>query len=156
MSPKPNDPGGKGEHATTDDDTARTTVHTDADLPIYYNSEPSSQPPQYADKMSTQSQPASAEGSKLTTASHAPQPQHRHNTPAATVSAVLASPHDDLDAQRRADRKSKTLRERWKDFKGRNFGEYGEETYGSASEWNVQGSKMGGGLATPYRRAERK
>jgi hypothetical protein len=109
--------------------------------PIYYDSEPSSQPPRYPNhQLPSQSRPAS---------------QHGTGAPAGTLAAVLGSEYVDLDAQRRAERKKKTFRERWNDFKDRNFGGYeeSEDAAGAASaaEWNVQGARAAGGLASPYR-----
>ena len=110
--------------------------------PIYYDSEPSSQPPRYPNQ-----QPPSQ-----------PKPTSQHSTgaTASTIAAVLGSEYVDLDAQRRAERKKKTLRERWSDFKDRNFGSSEEledaAMTASAAEWNVQGARAGGGLASPYRR----
>lgn len=130
------------------------------DLPVYYDSEPSSQPPRYADKLSTQTQFASPADAKVKRIHQMSEPQHHEIVSAATVSAVLASPYDDLDAQRRAHRKRRTLRERWRDFRERNFfvEMRKDEAYGSAAEWNVQGARIAGGQATPCRhqRAERK
>jgi hypothetical protein len=77
--------------------------------------------------------------------------------PASTIAAILASPHEDLDAQRRADRKKKSLRERWRDFKDRNFhddedGEVKGASGASAAEWNVMGGRVHGGQTSPYRK----
>ncbi|CAN9286732.1 unnamed protein product [Alternaria alternata] len=104
--------------ANTNAKVDRNHVGSDETLPIYYDAEPSAQPPNYPNKQST-------------------------------------SPTE-LYSQRRADRKKRTLRERWNDFKERNFEAYviSEDRAGAASaaEWNVQGGRLGGGLATPYRR----
>jgi hypothetical protein len=130
--------------------------------PVYYDSEPSSQPPKYVNGHSTIGQSTSSTepgaASTTTTSTSKPTTQHRNSAQASTVAAILASPYEDLDAQRRADRKNKTLCERWKDFKERNFGEYdeGRDRTGSAAEWNVQGGKTAGGVATPYRRNPKK
>ncbi|KAF2024613.1 hypothetical protein EK21DRAFT_117592 [Setomelanomma holmii] len=85
-----------------------------------------------------------------------PANQHRDSAPVSTIAAVLATGYDDLDAQRRADRKNKTLRERWRDFKARNFRDYDvaedrAQAEGRGGDWNVVGGKVGGGLASPYR-----
>ncbi|KAI4906125.1 hypothetical protein J4E90_010888 [Alternaria incomplexa] len=114
--------------------------------PIYYDAEPSAQPPKYPDNQTISS-----------TSRPAPTNQrHSSGAPASTIAAVLGSEYTDLDAQRRADRKKKTLRERWNDFKERNFGDYDlsedRAGAGSAAEWNVQGGRVGGGMASPYRR----
>lgn len=110
--------------------------------PIYYDSEPSSQPPKYPNHQ--------------TPSKFKPTSQHSTGAPASTIAAVLGSQYVDLDAQRRAERKKKTLRERWNDFKDRNFGDYEEtENAGrtaSAAEWNVQSARLGGGLTSPYQR----
>ncbi|KAF2850087.1 hypothetical protein T440DRAFT_397703 [Plenodomus tracheiphilus IPT5] len=151
-----------GENDRTDTNTAPIATRASEDLPIYYNSEPSSQPPQYTNEPSTQAHSGLSVISQATISKLGP--QNHYSAQVATVSAILASPYVDLDAQRRADRKNKTLRERWKDFKERNFseygaGRYGKESYGegsSADEWNVQGGRLAGGLTTPYRRAPKK
>ena len=138
--------------ANTNTNADRNKVDSDDTPPIYYDAEPSAQPPSYPNNQSTpptelQKGPASR-----------PKPTNLHSTgaPASTIAAVLGSEHTNLDAQRRADRKSKTLRERWNDFKERNLGAYdiSEDRAGAASavEWNVQGGRLSGGLATPYRR----
>ena len=124
----------------------RNNIDPNDTPPIYYDAEPSAQPPKYPDNKSTSP-----------TSRPAPTNQ-RHSTgaPASTIAAVLGSEYTDLDAQRRADRKKKTLRERWNDFKERNFGDYDltedRAAAGSAAEWNVQGGRVGGGMASPYRR----
>lgn len=148
---------GKEEHVATNASAQRATACTKADLPVYYDSEPSSQPPQYINKSPTPSQFTPTLGSNLNTARQNTGSQRHDSVQATTVSAILAYPYDDLDAQRRVNRKKKTLRERWKAFKERNFSEYekGSLAYGSASEWNVQGGRLAGGQPTPYRRAER-
>ena len=65
--------------------------------PIYFDSEPSSQPPEYdTQESSSHSAPVR------------PTP-NRQQTPAATVNAILALPYVDIDAQRRAERKNKTV-----------------------------------------------
>ncbi|KAH9873177.1 hypothetical protein J1614_005575 [Plenodomus biglobosus] len=158
MIEKSDDRLGKEEHVATDASTPRATTCTKVDLPVYYDSEPSSQPPQYINKPPTQSQFTSSLGSNIDTARQNAGSQRRHSAQATTVSAILAYPYDDLDAQRRVDRQKKTIRERWKAFKERNFSEYEKGTlaYGSAAEWNVQGGRLAGGQPTPYRRAERK
>jgi hypothetical protein len=144
------------------DNSSRNIASDDEVPPIYYDTEPSSQPPKYHNGHSTPGQTISSTepeaASTTMTSSPKPTNQHRNSAQASTVAAILASPYDDLDAQRRADRKNKTLRERWKDFKERNFGEYDEgiNRTGSAAEWNVQGGRIAGGVATPYRRNSKK
>ena len=134
-----------GTNTTTN--VNRNNVDSKETPPIYYDAEPSAQPPKYPDNKSTS--PASRP---------APTNQrHSSGAPASTIAAVLGSEYSsDLDAQRRADRKKKTLRERWNDFKERNFGDYDlsedRAGAGSAAEWNVQGGRVGGGMASPYRR----
>jgi hypothetical protein len=131
------------------------TVNSDEIPPIYYNSEPSGQPPIYSNNQTT----SHAEPQAVSTSQTTPTNQHRTSAPASTIAAVLASGYDDLDAQRRADRKKKSLRQRWKDFKERNFGDYDisedRAGAGSAAEWNVQGGRMSGGLASPYRKRKK-
>jgi hypothetical protein len=140
-----------------DNNPSRDTANDNKSPPIYYDSEPSSQPPRYPDTSDTYSTPTSA-SNPITSAVQHPKPpnQHRNSAPAATVAAVLACSYDDLDAQRRTDRNKKTLRERWRDFKRRNFDtdEYdaGIDRAGSSAEWNVQGASVGGGTTTAYRR----
>jgi hypothetical protein len=142
--------------------SSRNVASDDEIPPVYYDSEPSSQPPKYPNAHPTPglSTSLAKPGAASTTTTSSPKPptQHRNSAQASTIAAILASPYEDLDAQRRADRKNKTLRERWKDFKERNFGEYdeGRDRTGSAAEWNVQGGKIAGGVATPYRRSSKK
>jgi hypothetical protein len=157
MAAKPDSNQNKKTSMLTDSNTTRNIISADDTPPIYYNSEPSSQPPRYPNTQPALSPSISTTKSQVTTNSLKPANQHRNSAPASTVAAVLAFPYDDLDAQRRADRKKKTLRERWRDFKERNFGEYdqGRGVAGSAAEWNVQGGRLKGGMATPYRRKER-
>lgn len=134
----------------------KSNVDSDATPPIYYDSEPSAQPPRYPDNQrtsSTEPQTSPTSQSKSTN-------QHSTGAPASTIAAVLGSEYADLDAQRRADRKKKTLRERWNDFKERNFSSYdvseGKAGAQSASEWNVKGGRLSGGLASPYRKKQGK
>jgi len=131
----------------------RNNVDSDETPPIYYDAEPSAQPPKYPTNPST----SSTDPQKQPTSRPAPTNQrHSSGAPASTIAAVLGSEYTDLDAQRRADRKKKTLRERWNDFKERNFGDYDlsedRAGAGSAAEWNVQGGRVGGRMASPYRR----
>jgi hypothetical protein len=139
----------------------RNSTRDDEDPPIYYDSEPSSQPPRYRNINSSQPESSSftkPQGPINKMSTPTPLNQHRNGAQASTVAAILASPYEDLDAQRRADRKNKTLRQRWRDFKERNFGEYDEsrDGAGSSAEWNVQGGKLGGGMVSPYRRKSTK
>jgi hypothetical protein len=146
------------KHAAIAATPDRSIVSCDESLPVYYDSEPSSQPPKYLDRHLTSGRPNPTKRSEaagaIITSSPEPTNQHRNSAHASTVAAVLASPYEDIDAQRRAARKRKTLSERWKDFKERNLGECdkGIERTGSAAEWNVQGGRIAGGLATPQRR----
>ncbi|KAH7092078.1 hypothetical protein FB567DRAFT_567180 [Paraphoma chrysanthemicola] len=127
---------------------------SEATPPIYYDSEPSSQSPGYPNAQFTTAKP------QLSDSQPKSQNQHRYSAPASTIAAVLATGYDDLDAQRQAERDNKTLRERWRDFKERNFGGYDvnedRAQAGSAAEWNVMGGKTGGGLASPYWRKDGK
>jgi hypothetical protein len=121
---------------------ADAQLEPDPDLPRYYDSEPSSQPPKY-DKAAT---PATS-----TTPRSSLQPPTRpqaHHTgsgaPAATVAALLASSEPET-------RDKKPLRERWKDFKERNFhsdisdaGNWDKTTRGSSSQWNAFGASVQG------------
>ncbi|CAN9243120.1 unnamed protein product [Alternaria alternata] len=138
--------------ANTNAKVDRNHVGSDETLPIYYDAEPSAQPPNYPNKQST----SPTELCKRPLSRPKPTNQHSTGAPASTIAAVLGSGYTDLDSQRRADRKKRTLRERWNDFKERNFEAYviSEDRAGAASaaEWNVQGGRLGGGLATPYRR----
>jgi hypothetical protein len=130
--------------------------HDDVEIPPeYFDSEPSSQPPNYLKLHNSQ-----ASHSNILTASSS-RPPHRHTNSASanTVAAVLASPYDDLDAQRRANRKKKSLRERWSAFKERNLMfEYdtGQESEGSAAEWNVMGARPSGGMQTANQKKSQK
>ncbi|KAH7068131.1 hypothetical protein BKA63DRAFT_521192 [Paraphoma chrysanthemicola] len=130
--------------------TTNNTCNTEEMPPIYYDSEPSGQPPGYPNAQFTTAQP------QLSDSQPKPPNRHRDSAPASTIAAVLATGYDNLDAQRRAERKNKTLRERWRGFKERNFGDVDvsedRAQAGSAAEWNVMGGKAGGGLASPYRR----
>jgi hypothetical protein len=162
MGSKSSDGQNKENPAAVTTTPNRNIVDCDESLPVYYDSEPSSQPPRYLNRHPISRQSNSSrkpEATNSTTAS-SPKPtdQHRSSAQASTVATILASPYEDLDAQRRALRKKKTLSERWKDFKERNLGEYDEgiERMGSAGEWNVQGGRIAGGLATPHRRKSRK
>jgi hypothetical protein len=133
----------------------RNKIGSDDTPPIYYDAEPSAQPPKYPNNQST----SPTEPQKGPKSQPRPTKQHSTGAPASTITAILGSEYTDSDAQRRADRKKKTLRERWNDFKERNFGDYdvSEDRAGAASaaEWNVQGGRPSGGLATPYRRKGR-
>lgn len=119
--------------------------------PEYFDSEPSSQPPNYQKPhISQPSHPGTPTASSSRTT-------HRHHNSASanTVAAILASPYIDLDAQRRADRKKKSLRERWKDFRERNLVydfDPNQESGGSARDWNVMGAKPSGGMQTANRK----
>jgi hypothetical protein len=158
MDPKSNDDQNKEKPVAILTTPNRSIACDDELPPIYYDSEPSSQPPKYLNGSSNPGQSVSSTkpeaASSTRTSSPKPANQHRNSAQASTVAAILASPYEDLDAQRRTARKKKTLRKRWKDFKERNFGEYDEgiERTGSAAEWNVQGRRIVGGQATPYRR----
>ncbi|KAH6857417.1 hypothetical protein BKA58DRAFT_394142 [Alternaria rosae] len=138
--------------AITNTNANRNNIDPDETPPIYCDAEPSAQPPKYPDNQST----SPTDLQKGPTSRPKPTNQHRTGAPASTIAAVLGSEYTDLDAQRRADRKKKTLRERWNDFKERNFGDYdvSEDRAGAASaaEWDVQGGRLSGGMATPYRR----
>jgi hypothetical protein len=135
--------------------TQQTTFKSTNDVPpIYYDSEPSSQPPKYSKDQDA----APHKLLKLTPPHPEPSHQHRSSVTASTVAAILASGYDDLDVQRRPDRKKKTLRQRWKDFKERNskFDEHEDRGdaagLASAAEWNMQGARLNGGMTTPYRK----
>ncbi|KAF3010996.1 hypothetical protein E8E13_010708 [Curvularia kusanoi] len=134
----------------------RSNVDSDATPPIYYDSEPTAQPPRYPDeRCASSNDPQTALKSR-----HKPTNQQSTGASASTIAAVLGSGYADLDAERRANRKKKTLRERWIDFKGRNFSSYNASEdragAGSAPEWNVQGGTLNGGLASPYRKQQGK
>ncbi|EUC49214.1 hypothetical protein COCMIDRAFT_33477 [Bipolaris oryzae ATCC 44560] len=116
-------------HANTK--VERDSVNLDATSSTYYDSEPSAQPPRYPDGQEPQS------------TSTAPRSKAIGQRSAGAPAAVLGS-----------DRKEKTIRERWNDFKERNFGAYdvSEDRAGAASaaEWDMQGGRVVGGLAKPY------
>lgn len=130
--------------------------HSDDEIPPeYFDSEPSSQPPKYLKLHNSEASHPS------TSAASSSRPPHRHTNSASanTIAAILASPYDDLDAQRRADRKKKSLRERWRAFKERNLMfEYdaGQESGGSAADWNVMGARPSGGMQTANRKNSQK
>jgi hypothetical protein len=144
---------------------SRNLIVEDESLPMYYDSEPSSQSPKHLnvrDLPTSTSQSPHATTFQANTATSTPKPPstHRNSAPAATVAAILASPYEDLDDQRREHRTSKTICERWRDFKDRNFHDRGDEVggagVGSAAEWNVMGGKLSGGQPSPYRKKNRK
>ncbi|OAK95518.1 hypothetical protein IQ06DRAFT_297721 [Phaeosphaeriaceae sp. SRC1lsM3a] len=119
--------------------------------PEYFDSEPSSQPPNYLKLHSSKS----SQPSTSTASGSRPAHQHHNSASADTVAAILASPYEDLDAQRKADRKKNSIRERWRAFKERNFNyEYdaSQESGGSAAEWNVMGARPSGGMQTANRK----
>jgi hypothetical protein len=162
MGSEPNEDQNKEKPMAMPTSSTRNTASEDEVPPMYYDSEPSGQPPKYLHGHSISGQStlsAKPEAAKTsTTSSSKPTNQHHNSAPTSTIAAILALPHEYLDAQRRAARKNKTLRERWKDFKERNFGDYDEsnERTGSAAEWNVQGGRIAGGTATPYRKKSKK
>jgi hypothetical protein len=89
------------------------TAINEGSPPIYYDSEPSSQQPKYQGSSTIYPQPTSALNPITSDTKHPKPPhQHRNSAPVANVATILACLHDDLDAQRRADRKKKTVRER--------------------------------------------
>jgi hypothetical protein len=127
--------------------------------PFYYDSEPSSQPPKYTNTQaarSPDSPPATISMSKPAV------PHRNHSAPANMVAAVLAAPNVDIDAQRRAERKSRTLRERMKGFWERNVSEAyqaAKNTDGSTSstaELNVLGAKFTSPKPSSNRRQSKK
>lgn len=137
--------------------SAREEAAVDTTPSVYYNSEPSSQPPTYPDQ-SVKSQSKAAAPPNTSSASR-PSNTHRGSVPASTIHAI--SPYVDLDAERRAARKNKTMRERWRDFRERNFtrdthedvpGEKNYSTYSSGPQLNVFGASLKGGLVTPYQK----
>lgn len=138
--------------ANTNSNVNRNNLHSDEKPPIYYDAESSAQPLNYPNNQST----SPTDLQKGPTSRPKRTNQHSNGAPADTIPAVLGSEYTDSDARRRADRKKKTLRERWNGFKERNFGGYdvSEDRAGAASagEWNVQGGRLSVGMATPYRR----
>lgn len=99
----------------------------DPELPVYYNSEPSSQPPQYHPSNTTRP-------TRLQTPAR-PQPQHKGSgASAATIAAIMGPPLPES-------KEKKPLRERWRDWKERNLKSDGspQDDYGSSNQWNVQG-----------------
>jgi hypothetical protein len=165
MGSKPISSQGGHNPTRNEADQSRDAIVEDEVVPIYYDSEPSSQPPKYLNIQNgtaSTSQYSQATTSPALAAMTTPIPPntHRNSAPAATVAAVLASPYEDLDTQRREHRKNKTLRQRWRDFKDRNFHDDGDEVgsagVGSAAEWNVMGGKLSSGQPSPYRKEERK
>jgi hypothetical protein len=80
----------------------------DPELPRYYDSEPSSQPPKYE-------KAASSETRKSLQPPAQPQAYHTGSgAPASTIAALLVPPEPSSKVK-------KSLRERWEYFKGRNF-----------------------------------
>ncbi|KAH7397404.1 hypothetical protein BKA66DRAFT_566514 [Pyrenochaeta sp. MPI-SDFR-AT-0127] len=118
----------KHEESTNDRPTESTSHPVDPELPGYYDSEPSSQPPKYNN----------AATSNATGLQPPPRPK-AHQTgsgaSAATVAAILASPSPPQD-----EKEKKSLNERWRDWKERWRNSEGRhEDYGSSRTWNVQG-----------------
>ncbi|KAF2822147.1 hypothetical protein CC86DRAFT_96361 [Ophiobolus disseminans] len=148
------------EQTISKPDVKRNTASLDDAPPIYYDSEPSGQPPQYPNNQSTQRQVRPTSSTTLQTPIKPPH-QHRNSAPAATINAILASPHVDLDAERRANRKNKTLRERWRDFMDRTFhNNYEKDEWRVARakgpELNVWGTRLKASTPTPLERKARR
>jgi hypothetical protein len=132
------------DHLVVENSNPRSTATIEDTPPIYYDSEPSSQPPRYLTQHTqTQVQPK-PNPSATTPPANKPPNQHRNSAPASTIHAI--SPYVDLDAERRTNRKSKSLRERWKDFKERNFhDDHAGENQASGSsgpQINVMGGRL--------------
>jgi len=142
-----------------EESSTRTTAELDDPTPVYYNSEPSSQPPRYPSQ-NTQDQQKSTASASAPLANKPPN-RHRDSAPASTIHAI--SPYVDLDAERRAERKDKSLGQRLKGFINRNFRDGYEDpdgqnrVGGSAPKLNVFGAGLkGGGMVSPYERKARK
>lgn len=137
---------------------AHNTTDSEGTPPVYYNSEPSSQPPQYPGHHAQLQWKAA--GSTSVPPTIKPPNRHRDSAPATTIHAI--SPYIDLDAERRAERNGKSLRQRLKGFVDRNFrNEYedpdGQQRHvGSAPKLNVFGAGLKGGTVTPYEKKGRK
>jgi hypothetical protein len=149
------------KHSVSENNITRNVTSADDTLPIYYDSEPSSQPPRYSNNQTIQIGATPTSSANLTAPTTKPPNQHRNSAPASTIHAILASPHVDLDAERRAKRRNKTLRQRWRDFKDRNFHDDYEDdgrqaTGASGPELNVLGARLKGGVTTPYKRKDGK
>lgn len=115
--------------------------------PKYYDSEPSSQPPKYPNTQAAQSSDSPSDTLSI---SKPAVPHRGHSAPGNMVAAILASPDVDIDAQRRAERKSRTLGQRMKGFWERNVGEAyraaktadGSGNTSSSAEVNVFGARI--------------
>ncbi|KAF1918347.1 hypothetical protein BDU57DRAFT_515057 [Ampelomyces quisqualis] len=122
-----------------------------------HSTELSSQPPKYSNTQAAQPPNSPAATKSIIKPAI---PHRNHSAPANMVAAILASPYEDLDAQRRAERQGKTLRERWRAFRERNFGEgydHGRNGGGgSVAEWNVMGAKTSSGQPSSYRKKSKK
>ncbi|KAF1829083.1 hypothetical protein BDW02DRAFT_574304 [Decorospora gaudefroyi] len=124
------------KESVTPHPTSEPEPEPDPDLPRYYDSEPSSQPPRY-DKG------ASPAVSNLQPPARSQAQNTGSGVPASTVAALLAPA--ELEEK-------KTLRERWRDFRERNFDnnsnsehpEWWGDWRGSSSEWNVKGATISG------------
>jgi hypothetical protein len=130
-------------HPVSENNTHRAAT-TDDTPPIYYDSEPSSQPPRSLTQHTQTQVPPTPNPSATTQPPNKPPNQHRNSAPASTIHAI--SPYVDLDAERRTNRKSKSLRERWKYFKERNFHDdhVGENQASGSSgpQINVMGGRL--------------
>jgi hypothetical protein len=112
--------------------SSATKVEPDPELPIYYDSEPSSQPPKY-DKISSPDKPSTRRS----------QFAQAHNTgsgaPAATVAALLATPRPE-------DKEKRSLRQRFKDWieGDPHTKPTGGDSSGNSAQWNVQDGSIKG------------
>jgi hypothetical protein len=121
--------------ATPKPTSALAMPDADPDPPVCYDSEPSSQPPEYGNAEVRTSV-------KLQNATH-PRAYHTNSgAPALTVAALLADPEPESKEKR-------SMRERWKDWKERNFNDDGHlerkwDVRGSSTQWSVLGASVKG------------
>lgn len=116
----------------------QSTTSTTESLPRYYDSEPSSLPPQYHKTSNT------APSNKRQSA---PQQQQFAGASASSVSAMLASP----SLQDHEQTSGRSWRQRWKDLKRGYIINTGDQDdlyrpdVGSTAHWNVFGARIDGG-----------
>lgn len=115
-------PSQAGQNTSSSRDTSPILlpIDPDPDLPAYYDSEPSSQPPKYhratTSTSSTSSSPIPLSQTRPKLQSQPQDPNRGSGAPAATIAALLAPPSAFDDETQK-----KSLRERWKAFKERTF-----------------------------------
>ncbi|OAL52442.1 hypothetical protein IQ07DRAFT_372201 [Pyrenochaeta sp. DS3sAY3a] len=134
-----NPPSQAGQNTTSSRDTS-PVLEPDPDLPAYYDSEPSSQPPKYhratTSTSSASSSPTPLSQTRPKLRSQPQDPNRGSGAPAATIAALLAPPSAFDDETRK-----KSLRERWKAFRARKFG---DEDWEEGEKKSCSGAARGG------------